>query len=264
MERSQQIVLLGTNGFLPTAAAQTACFLLPEQGILLDAGSGLYRLADHWHGPALDIYLSHAHGDHISGLYYLFGAIFKAQCTQAGAPLTEEMFPPLLARANALFDAVHIHATPATLAELRDRFPQNHDWRLLQGREPLRGGGTLTPFVLDPACEEVGFRLDWPGHSLAYVTDTIACPDAPYVQEITGVDLLLHECNGPDRLAGFMSQIHHSHTSAVAQVAARARVKRLILIHKNPIGLSLAEDLPAARAIFPALEIGEDGMILTF
>ena len=259
-----RLVLLGTNGFLPTVAAQTACFLLPEQGILLDAGSGLYRLADHWPGPELDIYLSHGHGDHVSGLHYLFGAIFKAQCTRADAPLTEETFPALLKRTNALLDGVHIHATPVTLAELQGQFPHHRHWRPLQGQEPLRGGGTLTPFLLAPTREEVGFRLDWPGHSLAYVTDTIAHPDAPYIRELVGVDLLLHECNGPDRLAGLMRQIHHSHTSAVAQVAAQARVKRLILIHKNPLGLSLTADLPAARDIFPALEVGEDGMTLTF
>ncbi|NBD36352.1 MAG: hypothetical protein GVY30_10215 [Chloroflexi bacterium] len=196
--------------FLPTVEAQTACFLLPEQGILLDAGSGLYRLADHWPGPALDIYLSHGHGDHISGLHYLFGALFTAQCAHADAPLTEKTFPTLVVRANALLDAVCIHATPATLAELQGRFPYHRDGRPLQGQGPLRGCVTLTPFILNPSREEVGFRLDWPGHSLAYVTDTIAHPNAPYVKEIAGVDLLLHECNGPDHLAGLMSQIYHS------------------------------------------------------
>ena len=36
--------MLGTNGAQPTDDAQTACYMIPELGIMLDAGSGLYRL----------------------------------------------------------------------------------------------------------------------------------------------------------------------------------------------------------------------------
>ncbi|MBN1261772.1 MAG: ribonuclease Z [Anaerolineae bacterium] len=259
-----KLILLGTNGFLPTDEAQTACFMLPEQGIVLDAGSGLYRLPDYLQTPSLDIYLSHRHGDHVCGLHYLFGGLFKYLFTRSHAALTEELLETILEQANARLNTVHLHAPQTALTELKNRFPHLHDWHPLQTRETLPNGGALTSFALDPPREETGFRLDWPGHSLAYVTDTIADPKAAYVKEIAGVDLLLHECNGPDRTAQVMATLHHSHTRAVAQVAARAQAKRLILIHKNPIGLTLEEDLPAARTIFPSIEIGQDGMEIEF
>lgn len=112
---------------------------------------------------------------------------------------------------------------------------------------------------------EVGFRCDWPGHSLAYVTDTPGGPDAPYLEYIRGVDVLLHDCYGPDRLSGLVTRVHHSYTSAVAALAARANVGRVILVHKSPLAeWGVEDDLPAARAVFKNIEIGQDSAVITF
>ena len=71
-----KLVLLGTNVLVPSEeGGQTACYMLPEQGIVLDAGTGLYRLAQHLQTSSLDIYLTHAHGDHTRGLFHLRGAV---------------------------------------------------------------------------------------------------------------------------------------------------------------------------------------------
>jgi ribonuclease Z len=111
----------------------------------------------------------------------------------------------------------------------------------------------------------VGYRLDWPGHSMAYVTDTTATVDAAYAEAIRGVDLLLHECYFPDARAEFAKLTGHSHTTAVAQLARRAGVGRLILTHINP--LALENDpvgVEAARAIFPATDLAHDEMSVVF
>jgi len=160
--------------------------------------------------------------------------------------------------------AVRVHATQPALDTLMNTFEPFHlDWRVLASPEALPQGGRITFFSVSKG-DEVGFRLDWPGHSLAYVTDTTAGPDVKYIEDIRGVDVLLHDCNGPDRMAGLMARISHSTPSAAAQVAARAGVKRLVLIHKNPMHWSIEEDLDAARRIFASTEIGEDGMELEF
>jgi ribonuclease BN (tRNA processing enzyme) len=261
-----KLVLLGTNGFLPTDQAQTACFLLPEPGILLDAGSGLYRLPGYLQTSSLDIYLSHAHGDHTNGLVYLFACYFKKMVLDSPTPLDEQNVEDFVRGANEALHQTRIHATPETISELQQRYgPLGYDWRPLQAQEPLPGNGILTHFPLEHGQSCVGYRLDWPGHSLAYVTDTVVRLDAPYIQKISGVDLLLHECNGPDRLPALAERIHHTYTSAAARVAALARVKRLILIHKSPIeNLDISPDLPAARSIFPSIEIGQDAMQIDF
>ena len=46
--------------------------------------------------------------------------------------------------------------------------------------------------------------------------------------------------------------------------AALAGVKRLCLIHFNPMGWDVADDLSTARKIFPSIEIGYDKMELEF
>ena len=129
----------------------------------------------------------------------------------------------------------------------------------------LPRGGRLTHFPLEHPGGVLGYRLDWPGHSMAYVTDTTAAVDADYVEKIRGVDLLIHECYFPDAMAAWAKKTGHSSTTPVARVARQADVGRLVLVHLDP---GAAEDdsigLDVARAIFPATELGHDLMELEF
>ena len=129
----------------------------------------------------------------------------------------------------------------------------------------LPGGGMLTHFPLQHPGGSLGFRLDWPGHSLAYVTDTTATKDADYLEKIRGVDLLIHECYFGDDMPEKAKLTGHSCATPTAEVAAAAEVGRLVLVHINPLLDSDDElDLAAARKIFPNLEIGVDRMELEF
>ncbi|MBN1372756.1 MAG: MBL fold metallo-hydrolase [Anaerolineaceae bacterium] len=258
-----RLVMLGTGGFIPTETAQTACYLLPEVGVMLDAGTGLYRTSRYLpEDSELDVFLSHAHGDHTEGLTWLFASFMLQELRMPG--VDETAISGILDRSNARLHSVRVHATQSTVDALRAKFEAFHlDWRLLTSPEALPQGGRITHFSASQG-DEVGFRLDWPGHSLAYVTDTTAGPDVKYIENIRGVDLLLHDCNGPDRMAGLMARISHSTPSAAALVAARAGVKRLVLIHHNPMNWSIEEDLGSARRIFANTEIGTDGMELEF
>lgn len=261
-----KLVLLGTNGFHPTDEGQTACYLLPEIGIMLDAGSGLYRASPYLQTASLDIYLTHAHSDHIVGLDHLVGAMMKKQLSELQTHVSDENIQALFQLTDEFVSRVCVHAAPSTLTEVQQEFDWLAvQWRALEAEEQLFGGGTLIHFALEHTITCVGFRLDWPGHSFAYVTDTIAKPDAAYIDQIKQVDLLLHESYLPNRLAKTAEQLGHSHTTAVAQVAAAAQVGRLVLIHHNTLGLKIdGAELESARAIFPATEVGVDGMEIEF
>lgn len=258
-----RLAMLGTGGFIPTETAQTACYLLPEVGVMLDAGTGLYRMSHYLPETAdLEVYISHAHGDHTNGLTWLFASFMLQELRLPS--VDENTISGMMDRSNARLHSVRVHATQITLDTLKNTFEPFHlDWRVLASPEVLPQGGRLTHFSVSQR-DEVGFRLDWPGHSLAYVTDTTAGPGGKYIENIRGVDLLLHDCNGPDRMAGLMERISHSTPSAAAQVAAKAGVKRLVLIHHNPMNWSIEEDLGSARRIFANIEIGADGMELDF
>ena len=245
-----RLILLGTAGYHPNDRRQTQCLLLPDCGVMLDAGTGLYRATEYLRTAELDIYLTHAHLDHTIGLTYL---------------LSVQRLHPLR--------RITVHGLPEKLAVVRDHlfseglFPVAPPFELrpLVGEERLPGGGKLMHFSLEHRGGSVGFRLDWPGHSLAYVTDTTAALEADYVAKIRGVDLLVHECYFADEQAELAKQFAHSSTSAVATVAREAGVKRLVMAHvcpmlpgDDPLGLA------RARAIFPATSLGEDRMELEF
>src|SRR5689334_3837396 len=70
-----KLILLGTGGYFPTSRRHTACVMLPEVGIVLDAGSGMCRIGRYLKAGRLDIFLTHAHLDHISGLTHLVNLI---------------------------------------------------------------------------------------------------------------------------------------------------------------------------------------------
>jgi ribonuclease BN (tRNA processing enzyme) len=245
-----KLVLLGSGGYFPTSRRHTACLLLPEIGVVLDAGSGICRLGEYRQTERLDVFLSHAHLDHILGLTYLINVV------------PAEVARNTIVRGEAAkLDAVRKHL----FAELV--FPVAPPFRF----EPLGGpcalprGGTLTHFPLAHPGGSVGFRLDWPGHSMAYVTDTTAAADAPYVAALNGVKLLVHEAYFATAANDRPAVTGHSWLEAVAEVAAAAHVGRLVVVHLDPqLPGDSAFDLPAARRIFQAITIGTDGMELDF
>ncbi len=245
-----KIVLLGTGGYFPTKQRHTACFMLPEAGIVLDAGTGMCEIGKYLQTDYLHVYLSHAHLDHIVGLTYLLNLVPQ----------------PVLAKTT-------IHGEAEKLAAVRDHlfapavFPVNAAFRFqpLCNPVPLPLGGTLTYFPLAHPGGSLGFRLDWPGRSLAYVTDTTAAVGAPYIESIRGVDLLLHEAYFPNDSDNLAQVTGHSALDAVAALAADVKPKRLIIVHVDPNREAVPPlDLRAARRVFAPLEIGEDADVICF
>ncbi len=246
-----KLLLLGTSGYHPTDDRQTACLMIPEIGWVLDAGTAMYRIRSHWQTPWLDIFLTHAHLDHIIGLTYLFSILAGRQ-----APDTIRVHGPA-----ATLDAVaeHLFAPPIFPA-----FPPIA-WVPLEGPVAVPGGGSLRSFPLNHPGGSLGYRLDQPSGSLAYITDTTADPQAEYVQRIRGVDLLVHECFFPDGHEERARETGHSCAGQVARVAKQAGVGRLVLTHLHP--LENPEDpvgLETLRTIFPNTTLGTDGLSCEF
>ena len=120
-------------------------------------------------------------------------------------------------------------------------------------------------FPLEHPGGSVGYRIDWPDRSLAYVTDTTADTQAAYVEKIRGVDVLLHECHFPDGWEIRAEKTGHSCLTPTAQVAKEADVGRLVLVHINPLSNEVDPyGVQSARDTFPATDIGCDGMIVEF
>ena len=265
-----KLVVLGSNGYRPTDLGQTACYAIPELGVILDAGTGIYRMVDYLLDNQLDIYLTHAHSDHYGGLVYL-EYVFLKKCTiEVFARETKPNMRSIFKAMEETQPKARVHVAPEVLDDIPDYFRyfrdnKHFEFLPLKANEELPYDTRLISFPVDHTVTCFGFRLDNPGGSLAYVTDTYGEPDASYMEKIRGVDVLLHECFFPDDESEFARRGGHSHITPVAQMAAEAQVGRLVLIHLNPLRPERGEpELELAHPIFPQTEIAFDRMEIEF
>ncbi|NOY40884.1 MAG: metal-dependent hydrolase [Planctomycetes bacterium] len=245
-----KLLLLGTSGYHPNDRRHTACLMLPELGVVFDAGTALYRVREHLTTDTLDIFLSHAHLDHVVGLTFMFDVLHQ-----------REMKHVCVHGEQAKLDAIRTHLFSALIFPVEPPFEMHS----LDAQVTLRDGAVLTYFPLQHPGGSLGFRIDWDDRSMAYVTDTTTSRDADYIEKIRGVDLLIHECHFGDDMSQQAELTGHSCLTPVARVAAQAEVGRLVLVHINPLNSDDGElDLDSVRSVFPRIEIGTDNLELDF
>jgi len=246
-----KIELLGTGGYFANSRRQTACVLLPEWGIIFDAGSGLYRFPDRCKHRNIQLFLTHPHLDHIVGLPFLLMPILSKQV-----------------------DEVRVHAVASTLAAIEMHlfneaiFPVPIPFQCEPipetGSRVVSSGVTIRwQKLLSHPGGSIAYRVDadFPHKpcSMAYITDTTV--DGSYFDFIQGVDLLLHECYFSDERAHLAELTGHSHASQVAHLAKQAGVGRLILMHVDPtLDVEDPIGLPSIQAFFPNAQLAFDGM----
>lgn len=223
--------------------------MIPEAGVVLDAGTSLFRLPAYLQTQSIDILLTHAHLDHVVGLTYLLDILYQH---------------PL--------DEVRVHGEAAKLEAVRKHlfspeiFPVEPPYVEKSLTDELKlGDATVTYCKLNHPGGSVGYRIDWPDRALAFITDTTAGTDPTYEEFIRGVDLLVHECNFPDGLEELAEKTGHSCLTPVAEVAKRAEVGGLVLMHFNPLIQGIeAEAIEQAQSIFSPIVLAEDGMEIDF
>ena len=243
-----QLVFLGTGGYHPNERRHTASVLLPDIGVALDAGTGFFRVQHAIRASTLDVFLTHAHLDHVCGLTYILVPLLRGDLKRVRVFGTGDTL-----------QAVRTHLLAQELFPVEPEF----EWHTLHDSVPLPSEGKLTWISLDHPGGSVGFRLDWPGKSLAYITDTSA--PGNYADFVRGVDVLIHECYFPDELDDWAEKTGHSSSSKVALLAKLADVKRLYIVHVDP---QRPDDDPVGlesiRAIFANTELAEDLMEIEF
>ena len=243
-----RVVFLGTGGYHPNERRHTASVLLPDIGVALDAGTGFFRVQKALQSSTLDVFLTHAHLDHVCGLTFILVPLLRGDLERV-----------------RIFGSKHTLQAVRTHLLANELFPvkPNFEWHVLTGSVPIPDNGTLTWTALDHPGGSVGFRLDWDGKSLAYITDTTA--PGSYADFVRGVDVLIHECYFPDDLAEWAEKTGHSSSTNVAKLARAAEVKHLYLVHVDP---QRPDDDPVGidgiRAIFAKTDLAEDLMEIEF
>ena len=252
-----KLVVLGSSGYHPNEVRQTTCLVIPELGLVFDAGTAFFRLPDFLQTGSLDIFLTHAHLDHVVGLTYLLSVQYRYK-----------------------LDEVRVHGDAAKLKAIREHLfaeelfpvePSYTEVPLVEGSAIEVGTNSdkakITWTKLVHPGSSVGYRVDLEDKSLAFITDTTAQPDADYIEFIRGVDLLVHECNFSDGFEELAKETGHSCVSPVAEVAKQAEVGGLVLIHFDPLRVNLdadAEAIKNAESIFSPIVHAEDCMEIEF
>lgn len=208
-----------------------------EPVLLLDLGTGLHLLdldrnggRSHEAGFRATALVTHLHFDHVQGLPFFEPVLDASTTLDIYAPRQpsgslREAFARLIAPP---YFPVPLEQLPAQL-----RFHHVHDEQFRVGRALI----TVRPVPhLGPT---VGYRVEWDGATLAYVSDHQAPPDLSGVDSgvlelCGGVDLLIHEAQYSRE--EFLEKPDWGHCTAeyAALVAQEAGARRLCLFHHDP------------------------------
>jgi phosphoribosyl 1,2-cyclic phosphodiesterase len=259
----------GTRGSIPTPGpttvrygGNTSCVEVRDSSgalLVLDAGTGLRELGINMMNSngakpfTVNLLISHLHWDHIQGIPFFRPAFVPNSTLRIIGPKQDRSMKELLGLGmDDPFFPVDLDDIPAQIeiGEMED----GSDRQI--GPYRVRSVSILHPA---PA---LAYRIEADGKSVVYATDTedpMTDGKSPVIDLATGADTLIHDAQYLP--SDFKETWGHSTIDAAIDVAAKAKVKRLILYHHDPdrtddaldhIGLQAQR---TARKKLPGLEV---------
>lgn len=232
----------GTRGSIPTPGpttvrygGNTACVEVRDSSgalLVLDAGTGLRELGIYLMGNNgarpfnVDLLLSHLHWDHIQGIPFFRPAFVPQSSLRIIGPKQSRPLKDLLGLGmDDPFFPVDLDDLPAKI-EIGE-MTHGSDERV--GPYRVRAASIFHPA---PA---LAYRIDADGRSVVYATDTedpFTGRPNPVIPLAAGADTLIHDAQFIE--SDFKPTWGHSTINAAIEVAAKAKVKRLVLYHHDP------------------------------
>ena len=240
----------GVHGTLPVPGAgslryggNTPCVTVEISGeplYIFDCGSGIKRLSDHLAAAKVQrlsarIFISHTHWDHINTIPFFSPLYTRGNQIEVFGPYQGDL---TIERAIAAqMESVYF---PVTIREFGARLV----FRDLREESLDFGSVRIDTILLKHPGYCLGYRLSWHGRVVCYITDnelylrTDPRYDPTYVERLAnfvrGADLLITDTTYRDHEYASKVDWGHSCVSEVADLAARAKVKRLHLFHHDP------------------------------
>jgi phosphoribosyl 1,2-cyclic phosphodiesterase len=236
--------------------------------LLLDAGTGMRYLGNSLLGEGpldADILLTHTHFDHVCGLPF-FKPFFepKNRFRLWAGHLDGELN---LQRVLREFMMAPLFPVPP------DVFRAAIEYRDFRGGATLplerAPGVTVRTAALNHPNGATGYRIEYGGKSVCYVTDTEhvpGAPDAKVLGLIAGADIVIYDCMYTDEeyARSYVGWGHSTWQEAV-RLCKAARVKKLVVFHHDPdhdddrmdaIGREVAAAMPGAL-------VAREGMVIS-
>lgn len=242
------VVLLGTGNPapLPDRSGPATAIVVNGTAYLVDFGPGVVRRASAAFADkgveALDpvklrvAFVTHLHSDHTVGYPDL---IFTPWTIGRRVPL--EVYGPkgIKAMTDHILEAYRVDIETRTNPDGNQReFPNGHGVNAHEigpGVVYKDSNVTVTAFRTKHAMESYGYRFDTPDRSIVISGDTN--PTQATINACRGCDVLIHEAHTPGWLATRpetfqrFSAKYHTTTTELAELAAKAKPRLLILYH---------------------------------
>jgi phosphoribosyl 1,2-cyclic phosphodiesterase len=214
-----------------TSSLEVRC---DERLLLFDAGTGIRYLGKTLEGKKLDtdLFFTHTHFDHVCGLPF---------------------FRPFFASGNRFrLWAGHLDARQITLKRVLSEFMMSPlfpvppeifhaqmEYRDFRSGDTLRpaAGITLKTAPLNHPDGATGYRIEYAGKSLCYLTDTEHVPGQPdrnILGLIAGADLVIYDCMYTDEEYPRYATWGHSTWQEGVRLCREAGAKRLVVFHHDP------------------------------
>ena len=240
----------GVHGTLPVPGpgtlrygGNTPCISVEIHGeplYVFDCGSGIKRLSDHLAASKVQrlsarVFITHTHWDHINTIPFFAPLYARGNQIELFGPHQGNL---TIERAIAAqMESVYF---PVTIREFGARLV----FRDLREETLNFGPVQVDTILLKHPGYCLGYRLACHGRSVCYITDnelylrTDPRYDLAYVERLAnfvrGADVLITDTTYRDHEYPAKMDWGHSSVSEVADLAARAKVKRLHLFHHDP------------------------------
>ena len=266
-----QVTFFGVRGSTPCHGeavsrygGNTSCVAIHVPGhgpLFLDIGTGARDMGAHlphdgtFRGICL---LSHLHWDHTQGLPFFT----PLHCV--GAAL--EVYAPAQDDGRPVTEVINEVIRPPLFPVAVDQLPGSVTFHDTGDSEFDLGDIHVTARMIPHAGPTLGFRLEWEGHTVAYLSDVQQPAEGMEVDDAThtladGVDLLIHDSQFTADEFALKSTWGHCTMNYALVVAEQCRVKRVALTHHDPSRTDRALDSMRTLVAASALNGGFDAFI---